>query len=110
MRSFELPTFLRRRLRTVAPVLVWSFRWDFGGERPGDLEAGVPGEIGRKRAGAGLARPLDLAEQAVGLVVDPGGEEERVARPGHWIARPEHDRPQAIDDDRLVMLVLELVD
>src|SRR5919197_4069992 len=47
-------------------------------------------------------RGLDLSEEPVGLVVRPGGEEQRVRRPG-VAAVAELERPEPVDDDRLAI-------
>jgi hypothetical protein len=54
-----------------------------------------------------ISRGRDLAEQAVGLIVGASGEIERVTVGVQESA--EHQRPQAVDRDRPVLLVAQFV-
>src|SRR5207249_812443 len=49
-------------------------------------------------------------EQPVALVVDPGGEEERVARAVVGDSPAERDRPKAVDGDRTVVGAAQLAE
>src|SRR5437870_2011644 len=52
-------------------------------------------------------RGVDRAEEAVGLVIRAGGEEQPAARSGGVVV-PELERPQAVDRDRPAVAAAQL--